>query len=659
MIFPRPIPWIAPDPLLPPLSLLHRPSGESSPRPRVEKSVNRRAPLGPLRKIPPFVIALVILPSFSSPLLASDAASIPLEKISWGLLITGLLGGLGLFLYGIEKMSEGMKLAAGNRFRAVLKALTANRMIALVFGAVVTMVVQSSSATTVMLVGFVEAGLMGFSRSVGVILGADIGTTVTAQLIAFKLTNYALLLVAVGAGLRMFARNDNLRNAGEAVLGFGMLFLGMKLMSETMHPLRSYPELIDFMRGLENPLAGLLAGTLLTALLQSSSAFIGIVIVLAQQGLISLQAGIPMILGANVGTCITALVAATGLSRDAKRVAVLHVLFKVSGVLLFVFWIPTFAAWVQAMAVRFDSDMARQIANAHSIFNVGLAVVFLPFATIFAKLVVAMLPDIRADRDIKPALLHLDEKHMVAPVVALSLARAEISRMARLLWRMMRAVIVPFMSDPRLIVKDADSKEERRLLLREIPTRDEYFPQLTLMEGLDMREEKLDFLEEKISDYLLKIAKQELSAVQTAEVYDMMSIVKDLESIGDLIHRNMLPLIEKKKALNMDFSDDGKEELLIYHEKVCSHLRLLAEAFGETSPQKACRIMEQEEEYLDLERHYRLKHLQRLQYEQKEAITTHEVHMELMDLMKQIITYTTDIARVFATRCTPSHLQDG
>jgi len=582
---------------------------------------------------------------------ARQAAAIPLEQISWGLVITGMLGGLGLFLYGMEKMSEGMKLAAGNTFRSILKALTANRVVALLFGALVTMVVQSSSATTVMLVGFVEAGLMGFSRSVGVILGADIGTTVTAQLIAFRLTDYALLLVAGGAGLRMFGRSDNLRNTGDAILGFGMLFLGMKLMSETMQPLRAYPGLTDFMKGLENPLAGLLAGTVLTALLQSSSAFIGILIVLAQQGLISLEAGIPMIFGANVGTCITALVAATGMSRQAKRVAVLHISFKVLGVILFIFWIPSFAALVRETAMRFDFNMARQIANAHSIFNVGLAVIFLPFTTVFADLILAVLPDKRPDQDIRPALLHLDEKHMVAPAVAISLARAEISRMASLLWRMMRAIIVPFMSDPQFIRREADSKEERDLLLREIPTRDAYFPQLSLMEGVDMREEKLDFLEEKISEYLLKIARGELSAGQTAEVYEMMSIVKDIENIGDIIHRNMLPLIEKKRALQMDFSEDGKEELLIYHEKVCSHLRLLAEAFSETNPDKACRIMEQEAEYLDLERRYRLKHLQRLQYETRESLTTHEVHMELMDIMKRIITHTSDIARVFVARC--------
>jgi phosphate:Na+ symporter len=407
------------------------------------------------------------------------------------------------------------------------------------------------------------------------------------------------------------------------------------------------------MKGLENPVAGLVVGTLLTALFQSSSAFIGIVIVLAQQGLISLEAGIPMILGANVGTCITALLAATGMSREAKRVAVLHVLFKVSGVMLFIFWIPTFAELVRWTAIRFNSDMARQIANAHTMFNVSLALVFLPFSALFAKVVIALLPNIRADKDIKPALLHLDDKHMVAPGVALSMARAEISRMARLLWRMMRAVIVPFMSDPELISKEVTSKEERRLLLQEIPTRDAYFPQLSLIEGVDMREEKLDFLEERISDYLLKIARQELSAGQTAEVYEMMSIVKDLENIGDIIHRNMLPLIEKKKALGTDFSEDGKEELLIYHEKVCNHLRLLAEAFAETSPRKACQIMEQEQEYLDLERRYRLKHLQRLQYETQASLATHEVHMELMDLMKQIIAYTSDIARVFAEQCNP------
>jgi len=218
-------------------------------------------------------------------------------------------------------MSDGLKKSAGNKMRAILAALTQNRVIAFIVGAFVTMVIQSSSATTVMLVSFVQAELMGFAQAMGVILGADIGTTITAQLIAFKLTDYALVMIIIGFIVRMLGKTDYVKHMGDALLGFGILFFGMKLMSDAMKPLRTYPEFIDLMKGLENPLAGLLIGTAFTALIQSSSAFTGIVIVLSQQQLITLETGIPLIFGANIGTCITAGFASIGMSRDAKRVA--------------------------------------------------------------------------------------------------------------------------------------------------------------------------------------------------------------------------------------------------------------------------------------------------------------------------------------------------
>ena len=237
--------------------------------------------------------------------------------ISWAALIMTLAGGLALFLYGMEKMSEGMKKSAGNRMRNILSALTNNRIIGMVVGAFVTMVIQSSSATTVMLVSFVQAQLMTFVQCLGVILGADIGTTITAQLIAFKLTDYALLMIAVGFTLTMFSKKDSTKYIGEAILGFGILFFGMKLMSDAMKPLRTYQPFINMLRGLENPILGLLVGTVFTALIQSSSAFTGIIIVLAQQGLLTLEAGIPLVMGANIGTCITAGLASIGTSRSS------------------------------------------------------------------------------------------------------------------------------------------------------------------------------------------------------------------------------------------------------------------------------------------------------------------------------------------------------
>ena len=572
------------------------------------------------------LLAAAAVVGSAHPVFAGDA---PAGEISWGFLIIGLLGGLALFIYGMEQMSEGMKKTAGDQMRSILAALTHNQLLGLAVGTFVTMVIQSSSATTVMLVSFVQAGLMSFTQCLGVILGGGIGTTVTAQLIAFKLTDYALLMVFIGAILRMFAKTDRMRNIGEIILGFGILFYGMKLMSDTMKPLRSYPAFIDTLKGLENPLLGLLVGTVLTALIQSSSAFTGILIVLAQQDLITLEAGIPMIFGANIGTCITAGLASIGTTREAKRVALAHVIFKIAGVLLFIFWVPAFADLIRTVGAGISSGTARDIANAHTFFNVSIGFLFLPATALFDRLIMKLLPARPVNPAFELATRHLDDRQIQNPPVAIELARAEISRVALILSRMQRAIIVPFFST-----------EERK---------DEIFPSLSLLEGIDMREKKINFLQKEIKTFLLKVGQQPLSQKQSDEIYGMISIVKDMESLGDLIHRNMVPLIPKKHALETDFSDEGREELMIYHEKVCQQLYLLKEAFAERNQEKARQIMMQERKYLDLESQYRIRHLQRMLCERCESLETHEVHMELMDLMKQTIVYSSNIAKTFVT----------
>ena len=600
-------------------------------------------------RLSPAVVFSIIF--FSQPLFAGQGNS---EAISWRFLIIGLLGGLALFLYGMGKMSEGMKKTAGNKMRSILTALTRNRITALVVGAFVTMVIQSSSATTVMLVSFVQAGLLSFGQSLGVILGADIGTTVTAQLIAFKLTDYALLMIAIGFGLQMIAKADDLRHIGEIILGFGILFFGMKLMSDAMEPLRTNPGLINAMKELENPLLGIMAGTVFTALIQSSSATTGVVIVLASQGLVTLESGIPIIFGANIGTCITAGLASINTSREAKRVALAHVIFKIAGVMLFISWIPGLTEIIRWLSMKTGSDIARQIANAHTIFNVGMAFIFIPFTAVFSSLIIRLLPDKKEDEGIKPRTRFLDESVISSPAMAIELARRELSHMAGILGRMLRAIIIPFISDEKWIKKQGLTKEETELLIKEIPTLDEDYPQLTLLEGIDIREEKLDYLNEKIEDFLIKITRQEASKNQANEVYGMISIANDMESIGDLIHRNLVKLIAKKRKLDVDFSDEGKEELMIYHQKVCRQIDLLQQAFAERDLEKARQIMGSERTYLDLEEQYRVRHLERVRHESQASIATHEVHIELMDILKQVVVYSSNIAQSFLLRCGPN-----
>ena len=561
------------------------------------------------------------------------AEGISTNAINWGFLTMGLFGGLSLFLYGMAKMSDGLKKAAGNQMRKILATLTKNRVVALFVGAFVTMVIQSSSATTVMLVSFVQAQLMTYVQSIGIILGANIGTTITAQLVAFKLTDYALLMIAVGFALTVFSKKESLRHIGEAILGFGILFFGMKIMSDSMKPLRSFEPFIDMMKGLENPFFGLMIGAAFTALIQSSSAFTGIVIVLAQQGLLTLEAGIPLILGANIGTCVTAGLASIGTIREAKRVALAHVLFNIGGVVIFVWLIPPLAELVRSLSSvsglsgmeKLAAETPRQIANAHTIFNISVGLIFLPFTGILAKQVYRILPRTEETKGIKPALWDLDDSQIANPAIAIKLAQTEMLRMIKILSRMLDACFYPFINDE--------------------PKQDEVYAQLSLIDGIDMREEKIDFLEEHITNYLFQVSRGELNTSQAEEAFSLISMADNMESVGDIIHRNIVPLIYKKQALKEPFSKEGEEELVAFHTKVMKQMSRLSEAFSKLNLEMAQKVLNKDIKYQNLEAEYRQAHMKRVQKEKTKSVETHEVHMELMDMLKQINVYIGNIAK--------------
>ena len=575
-------------------------------------------------------LLLMIVINCSGLLYAQEVSA---NAINWGFLIMGLFGGLSLFLYGMSKMSDGLKKAAGNQMRKILATLTKNRVIALFVGAFVTMIIQSSSATTVMLVSFVQAQLMTYVQSIGIILGANIGTTITAQLVAFKLTDYALLMITVGFALTVFSKKESLRHIGEAILGFGILFFGMKIMSDSMYPLRSFQPFIDTMKGLENPFFGLMIGAAFTALIQSSSAFTGIVIVLAQQGLLTLEAGIPLILGANIGTCVTAGLASIGTIREAKRVALAHVLFNIGGVVIFVWLIPPLAELVRSLSSvsglsgmeKLAAETPRQIANAHTIFNISVGLIFLPFTGILAKQVYRILPRTEETKGIKPALWDLDDSQIANPAIAIKLAQTEMLRMIKILSRMLDACFLPFINDE--------------------PKQDEVYAQLSLIEGIDMREEKIDFLEEHITNYLFQVSRGELNALQAEEAFSLISMADNMESVGDIIHRNIVPLIYKKQALKEPFSKQGEKELVAFHTKVMKQMSRLSEAFSELNFEMAQKVLKKDIKYQNLEAEYRQAHMERVQKEKAESVETHKVHLELMDMLKQINVYIGNIAK--------------
>lgn len=565
------------------------------------------------------------------------AASNDRDEIQWFFLIIGLLGGLALFLYGMNKMSDGLKKSAGTRMRSILSRLTSNSFIGLAVGAFVTMVIQSSSATTVMLVSFVQAGLLNFTQSLGVILGANIGTTFTAQLIAFKLTNYALLMVVLGFGFSVFVKNEHLRNIGNAVLGFGILFFGMKIMSDAMAPLRSYPDIINVLKGLENPYVSLFVGAAITALIQSSSAFTGIVIVLASQNLISLEAGIPLILGANIGTCFTAWLATIGSGRDAKRVAVAHTLFNLGGALLFLFWIPSFVRIVMGFSDLFDSGIARQIANAHTLFNVAIGLVFIPFTGLISRLILFILPE-RIPSHIKTfATSHIDPNVLGTPGIAISLARSEICAMVSKVGEMVKAIIIPFVSNVNQL------KETK--------------PDKTLLDDIIFKDSEIDFLQEEVVQYLIETGKSELTMTQSKESYGLISIAHDIKSMSDIVVAHILPLIELKQSTGAIFSNEGKKELTEFHTKMCKQISRVENALEDIDPQKAHKIIAKKGKYQSLEIEYRSQHIDRVYSNRKESVKTHQLHMEIMNLLMQINVYCGKIADTIYTTSPKSREQ--
>ena len=538
------------------------------------------------------------------------------DSISLFLLFTGLFGGMGMFLYGMEMMSDGMKVTAGNSMRTILEKLTSNKYLAVFVGAFVTMVIQSSSATTVMLVSFVNSGLLAFSQALGVILGSNIGSTVTAQIVAFKVTDYALLLIAAGSLMSLFSKKDTVKNLGYVILGFGLLFYGMKVMSDTMKPLRSDPAFNSILTSFENPFLGILAGAIFTALVQSSSATTGIVITLASGGSITLEAGIPLIFGANIGTCITALLAGLNASRDAKRVAVAHVTFNFIGVLLFCFWIPTFADLVS----QTSQNIPRQIANAHTIFNIIASIVFIPFTGYIAKTIIHYFPDKESDRNIeKPAVLHLDDSLVDQPTAAINNAQAEIKGVVGLSERVVGTLVRPFIEGQGTM--DVENEE------------------LDLMSATHQRIEKIDFLNEKITEYLVATSNSDLSSRQSKELFTLTSIVNYLNSMNDLIRLRFSSLVSKKEGINEQFSSEDQDEILEYHQRLIKQVKRLDKFFVKFDKAKAEKIISKGQENKDFEQKYRLDRFERISSQDNQSgksAELNQLHSQLMDLLKQV-----------------------
>lgn len=568
------------------------------------------------------------------PAMAAETAG-NAETIDWWQMAMTLLGGLAVFLYGMEQMAEALKKVAGDSMKQILARLTNSRIMGLITGAFVTAIIQSSSVTTVMLVGFVTAGLMSLSQAIGVILGADIGTTITAQIVAFKVTKYALLLVAVGFGLIFLGKRDHLRQYGHLIMGLGLIFFGMGIMSDGMYPLRSYQPFIALMQNVSNPVIGIMVATLFTALVQSSSATMGVVIAMALQGLITLEAGIALALGANIGTCATAGLAAIGKPREAVRVAVAHVTFKVVGVLIIVPFIPYFAELVReispAAAVgltgmdRLAAETPRQIANAHTIFNVGIATLFLPMAGLFARFCEWVVPDrALAEEQALVRPTYLDEELIDTPALALERARYEIGHMGEYVNQMLSESI------PAFLAGDRDR-------IREIAETDE----------------KVDFLYTEIVAYLGKVSRRQLMASQAQELSRLLSAVNDLESIGDIIETDAVDLAQQCVDQGVEISAPTRKVLGDLHKTIARSVERALESVSHNDDAEAQEVIAMkgrvQAQVAAAEQHQ----AQRLVADAPNRIAAYTVEMEVIERLKRIYYFAKRMAKSVAIEIHP------
>ena len=542
------------------------------------------------------------------------------DSIKWTALIFGLLGGLAIFLIGMEMMTEALRLIVGGKARAVIEKLTSNRFMGLLTGAGITAVVQSSSVTTVLVVGFISAGLMSFVESIPVILGSNIGTTITAQVIAFNVTTWALALVAGGFLLTQLAKREKRRAQGAAIVGLGLVFFGMVVMGEAMSPLRTYEPFINAMESLDNLFLAILVGAIFTALVQSSSATTGIVIVLASQGLISLEAGVGLIMGANIGTSVTALLAAIGKPRDAQRAAVAHLVFNVMGVLIWIPFLGLLVSWVESIG----GGTSREVANAHTIFNVVNALIFLPFVTQFAALITRMVPDKLQVGAIAPK--YIDTGLLRTPDIALAKARMEILRMAS----RVQGMLVDFL--PAILDGDIDT-----------------------MADVEERDDEVDELHGLVLEYLGRISQEKLSEDSSAELVDLLEATNALEAIGDLVETNLIALGYEKIESSVTVSRETRSLIERYHQLVVEAFEMALVAVIQKDQGAARTVTGMKREIRNLEDEIMAHQNERLVADEPNRVATYRFELDLVTNLKRVYYFARRIARA----AVPEHEQAG
>jgi phosphate:Na+ symporter len=553
-----------------------------------------------------------------------------MEQLDVSGITIGLAGGLAFFLYGLDQMTEALKVVAGARMRGILARVTQNRFKGLLAGAFVTSIIQSSSVTTVLLVGFITAGLMTLQQSIGVIFGANIGTTVTAQIVAFKATQYAMIMIITGFFMHFVSKDMRVKRWGHVILGLGMVFFGMELMSDGARPLRTYQPFIDAMGHMDSAWLGILAGAGFTALVQSSSATMGIVIVLATQGFITLDAGIALALGANIGTCVTAFLAGFGKPTNAKRAAAVHILFNVLGVLLWVAFIDELAVLVRTISPtatslsgteRLAAEVPRQVANAHTLFNVVNTFLFIGFTGPFARLATWMVREPKDGRGTAVKPRYLDDLLLDTPGIALDRVRLELSRMGTLALSMLDVA-------PRAILEGSQAD----------------------LDALQTMDDDLDLLHGAVVRYVGELSQRDLSRNESAELADLLAAANYIENIGDMIETSLVEAGTERVSANVIISPETRVVMGDFFVRVESLVKRSLDALADNDVEGARAVIGEKDEINELARNAEAHLTARLVADAPNRLEAFRLETDVVENLKRVYYFAKRIAKIVADR---------
>lgn len=525
------------------------------------------------------------------------------------IIIIKLMGGLGLLIYGMKLMGDGLENVAGEGLKRILEKITSNPIISVTVGAVVSAVIQSSSSTTVMVVGLVNAGLMNLVQATGVIMGANIGATMTAQLVSFKLGEIVPLFIFAGAGMVMFARGKKRREIGNVVLGFGIIFTGMGIMSNSMVPLTTSPVFEQLIITIgDNWFMGIMVGAVITAVLQSSSATTGILVAVATAGAIDIRIVLPIICGCNIGTCVTAIIASLGANKNGKKAAAIHLIFNIVGTIIFI----PFLGGLGDFVVSISGSVTRQIANAHTVFSIVNTMIMLPFSKYLIMAVNKIIPG--EDEFEKTGSKYIEDRLLETPVIAAGQVIKETIRMAN------------------------KAKVNLELSINAFTSEDE-----NLVKKVYENEEMINVLEQAITTFLVKLSKCDLSDKETDIIASTFYVVMDIEKIGGHAE-NIAELAAQKNSKQLIYSTGAIQDLYEIYNYTMTALQVAIESYSDRNCEKARSIDSIQARIDAAQKKFKEKHIKRL-YDEKCNAYAGAIFLDLIINLERIGNHSTNIAK--------------